>query len=280
MQKNNDIKLPEGFTLDLNSLVETHDEVYLHDGDEEHHIFLLDESKQIVIPGPHGKRGEQGQQGIPGPGGLQGIMGVRGDSGVAGVRGLKGPTGSDGKEGDKGDQGPAIEWEFCEINFDKKAGIRFKNPNGSFGDCVRFKGIDGEDGSHAPSTGGGGGGGGITVQPYKQLTILVPANSTKVITTLPASSTRAVKWIVTMEGLVTSEFQALESLMINKNTEIDWNQYAEIGDHIKYDLNFDILDYAPAAILPDLRIRFSFINKTNEDLKVDLLRLPLSIRSL
>lgn len=145
-------ELPEGFVLDPSSLVEEGDQVYLQDAENNTNpeVFLLDQaehkSSNVIIQGPQGKIGPQGPKGD------------------RGERGPEGKPGNEGKRGPKGEPGPPIEWEFCPIDDDYTAGIRFRKPNGKWSDCTRFKGKDGKDGKDGLDgqdgrSGGGGWGG-------------------------------------------------------------------------------------------------------------------------
>jgi len=254
-------------------------DIYLHDTDHEPEFFVLDEDNSVVIPGPQGKTGSQGVQGQPGQ---QGIPGPKGNVGNAGVRGLSGTQGTTGKQGIQGDPGEAAEVELCTINHDPNGGIRFRSGGGTWSQCVRIKGFDGRRGAAASQGGGGGGGSSLPQDDHKQITTLVPANSTKTIHSLSKDSTRAVKWIITIEGLTTGNFSALESLTINKNTDVDWDMYGLIGDYVwqDFDISFVCVNIAPTTVLGDWRLNFEFTNNTSEDFKVDIDRLVLVVKSL
>lgn len=85
-----------------------------------------------VIQRP-GIQGQQGPQGMPGPQGLQGLPGKQG---IPGPQGLQGPQGA------KGDQGLPPEHEV------RQGMIRFKNPDGTWGQWVQQKQAAG--GGHPP----------------------------------------------------------------------------------------------------------------------------------
>lgn len=265
--------LPPVYT---NEAVSDHDRVFLHDGVDNPDIFVLDESVdgQIVIPGPSGPKGDVGEKGDQGD---QGIQGIQGD---IGPRGLRGGQGEKGDAGEKGDKGESAEVEHCEINFDKTAGIRFKQSDGSWSQCIRVKGLDGTNARKKSSGSSQGGGGGGSQTSSNQKTVLVPANSTKIIMTLNAPQIRTAKWLVAIEGLTSSKFMALESLMINKVVDIDWTQYAEVGDFFDYCLDFALVDYSPLGTLTDMRIQFSFVNNESEDVKVSASYEPLLTQNI
>lgn len=87
--------------------------------------------------GPQGHPGEQGPQGLRGE---QGARGQRGQRGAQGLQGDIGPIGPRGPKGDKGDQGePGLPPEH-EISKDKTK-LRFKHPDGEWGDWIDFKKI-------------------------------------------------------------------------------------------------------------------------------------------
>lgn len=90
--------------------------------------------------GPAGEKGEPGPQGEPGP---KGDPGIQGPEGPQGPQGEKGATGNPGPKGDTGDAGPAgadgapglppeHEWQGTAL--------RFKEPDGSWGQAVDLRG--------------------------------------------------------------------------------------------------------------------------------------------
>lgn len=90
--------------------------------------------------GPAGEKGDPGPQGEPGP---KGDPGIQGPEGPQGPQGEKGATGDPGPKGDTGDAGPAgadgapglppeHEWQGTTL--------RFKEPDGSWGQAVDLRG--------------------------------------------------------------------------------------------------------------------------------------------
>jgi len=77
--------------------------------------------------GPQGKQGAQGIQGNDGKAGPQGDIGLQGKTGA---RGKTGPEGPSGAQGDRGEAGLAPEHEL------RPNGLRFKNPDGSWGEWL------------------------------------------------------------------------------------------------------------------------------------------------
>lgn len=93
--------------------------------------------------GPAGPAGQQGEQGEPGPKGdtgatgpqgpqgPQGEPGPKGDTGARGATGATGPAGADGADG----LPPEHEWQGTAL--------RFKEPDGSWGQAVDLRGAPG-----------------------------------------------------------------------------------------------------------------------------------------
>ena len=90
--------------------------------------------------GPAGPAGQQGEQGAPGP---KGDTGATGPQGPEGPQGPQGPQGDPGPKGDTGATGPAgadgadglppeHEWQGTAL--------RFKEPDGSWGQAVDLRG--------------------------------------------------------------------------------------------------------------------------------------------
>ena len=90
--------------------------------------------------GPAGPAGQQGEQGAPGP---KGDTGATGPQGPEGPQGPQGPQGAPGPKGDPGAPGPAgadgadglppeHEWQGTAL--------RFKKPDGSWGQAVDLRG--------------------------------------------------------------------------------------------------------------------------------------------
>lgn len=90
--------------------------------------------------GPAGPAGQQGEQGAPGP---KGDTGATGPQGPEGPQGPQGPQGDPGPKGDTGTTGPAgadgadglppeHEWQGTAL--------RFKEPDGSWGQAVDLRG--------------------------------------------------------------------------------------------------------------------------------------------
>ena len=90
--------------------------------------------------GPAGPAGQQGEQGAPGP---KGDTGATGPQGPEGPQGPQGPQGDPGPQGDTGATGPAgadgadglppeHEWQGTTL--------RFKEPDGSWGQAVDLRG--------------------------------------------------------------------------------------------------------------------------------------------
>lgn len=93
--------------------------------------------------GPAGPAGQQGEQGEPGP---KGDTGATGPQGPQGPQGEPGPQGDPGPKGDRGSTGPAgadgapglppeHEWQGTAL--------RFKEPDGSWGQSVDLRGAPG-----------------------------------------------------------------------------------------------------------------------------------------
>nr|DAU64258.1 MAG TPA: short tail fiber protein [Caudoviricetes sp.] len=90
--------------------------------------------------GPAGEKGDAGPQGEPGPKGDPGIQGPEGPQGPQGEQGAKGDpgpkgdTGATGPAGADGAQGPPPEHEWQGTQ------LRFKEPDGSWGQAVDLRG--------------------------------------------------------------------------------------------------------------------------------------------
>lgn len=93
--------------------------------------------------GPRGPAGEKGDTGPQGPAGPKGDQGIQGPEGPQGPQGEKGATGAPGPKGDTGAAGqagadgapglpPEHEWQGTTL--------RFKEPNGSWGQAVDLRG--------------------------------------------------------------------------------------------------------------------------------------------
>lgn len=90
--------------------------------------------------GPAGPTGQQGEQGAPGPKGDRGDIGPQGPEGPQGPKGLQGDPGPKGDTGDTGPAGadgadglpPEHEWQGTAL--------RFKEPDGSWGQAVDLRG--------------------------------------------------------------------------------------------------------------------------------------------
>lgn len=90
--------------------------------------------------GPAGPAGQQGEQGEPGPRGETGATGPQGPQGPQGEQGAKGDPGPKGDSGDIGPAGavgadglpPEHEWQGTAL--------RFKEPDGSWGQAVDLRG--------------------------------------------------------------------------------------------------------------------------------------------
>ena len=93
--------------------------------------------------GPRGPAGDKGDTGPQGPAGPKGDPGIQGPEGPQGPQGEKGATGNPGPKGDTGDAGPAgadgapglppeHEWQGTAL--------RFKEPDGSWGQAVDLRG--------------------------------------------------------------------------------------------------------------------------------------------
>lgn len=96
--------------------------------------------------GPRGPAGEKGDTGPQGPDGPKGDPGIQGVEGPQGPQGEKGATGAPGPKGDIGATGPAgadgadglppeHEWQGTAL--------RFKEPDGSWGQAVDLRGPQG-----------------------------------------------------------------------------------------------------------------------------------------
>ena len=96
--------------------------------------------------GPRGPAGEKGDTGLQGPAGPKGDPGIQGPEGPQGPQGEKGATGDPGPKGDQGEKGekgddgaqglpPEHEWQGTAL--------RFKEPDGSWGQAVDLRGPTG-----------------------------------------------------------------------------------------------------------------------------------------
>lgn len=97
--------------------------------------------------GPRGPAGEKGDTGPQGPAGPKGDQGIQGPEGPQGPQGEKGATGEPGPKGDTGAAGqagadgaqglpPEHEWQGTQL--------RFKEPDGSWGQFIDLRGPQGE----------------------------------------------------------------------------------------------------------------------------------------
>ena len=97
--------------------------------------------------GPRGPAGEKGDAGPQGPAGPKGDPGIQGPEGPQGPQGEKGATGDPGPKGDTGAAGqagadgaqglpPEHEWQGTQL--------RFKEPDGSWGQFIDLRGPQGE----------------------------------------------------------------------------------------------------------------------------------------
>lgn len=105
--------------------------------------------------GPQGEKGTPGERGPAGPQGntgKQGPKGERGPAGETGLRGSAGPKGEKGDTGPQGDTGPAPEHQWSGTK------LRFKKPNGKWGQYVDLKGEKGENGGRTVVVRGGSSG--------------------------------------------------------------------------------------------------------------------------
>lgn len=96
--------------------------------------------------GEPGRRGRRGEKGFPGTDGT-GTDGRQGEIGAQGEPGDRGPRGPRGAKGLKGETGLAPGHEF------KRTSLRFRKPDGTWGEFVDLRG---------PQGAGGGGGRGRT----------------------------------------------------------------------------------------------------------------------
>ena len=98
------------------------------------------------VEGPQGTKGDQGltgpagPEGPEGPQGLQGIEGPQGEIGSVGPEGPQGARGHHGINGEDGEQGVAPDhvWRGPEL--------RFKNPDGTWGEYTFLRGHPGDEG--------------------------------------------------------------------------------------------------------------------------------------
>lgn len=87
--------------------------------------------------GPQGLKGDKGEQGPEGPQGPRGLIGPQGEPGLRGEKGDPGPRGPQGEigpKGEKGEQGKPPEHQI------KDSKIRFKNPDGKWGEWISLEG--------------------------------------------------------------------------------------------------------------------------------------------
>ncbi len=107
----------------------------------------------VGAQGPQGPMGAQGPVGPQGPVGAQGSVGPMGPPGPQGPTGLQGPMGPVGPQGATGPQGnpgpmgpqglpPEHEWSGQTL--------RFKNPDGTWGDYTDLTGPQGPQGPQGP----------------------------------------------------------------------------------------------------------------------------------
>lgn len=125
--------------------------------------------------GPAGEKGDAGPQGEPGPQGKPGIEGPEGPQGPQGEKGATGdpgPKGDQGEKGEKGDDGaqglpPEHEWQGTAL--------RFKEPDGSWGQAVDLRGPAGSSATVPIATSSTAGkvkiGSGITIAPDGTISI-------------------------------------------------------------------------------------------------------------
>lgn len=88
--------------------------------------------------GPEGLQGEPGPKGDPGIQGPEGPQGPQGEKGATGDPGPKGEQGEEGEKGADGAQGPPPEHEW------QGTSLRFKDPDGAWGQLVNLRGPQGE----------------------------------------------------------------------------------------------------------------------------------------
>lgn len=132
--------------------------------------------------GPRGPAGAKGDAGPQGPAGPKGDPGIQGPEGPQGPQGEKGATGNPGPKGDTGDAGPAgadgapglppeHEWQGTAL--------RFKEPDGSWGQAVDLRGPQGESATVPVATSAVAGkvkpGSGLSVKEDGTLDVTVPA---------------------------------------------------------------------------------------------------------
>lgn len=107
--------------------------------------------------GPRGPAGDKGDTGPQGPAGPKGDQGIQGPEGPQGQQGEKGATGDPGPKGDTGAAGqagadgapglpPEHEWQGTAL--------RFKEPDGSWGQAVDLRGATESSPIATPSTPG------------------------------------------------------------------------------------------------------------------------------
>lgn len=90
--------------------------------------------------GPAGPAGQQGEQGEPGPRGETGATGPQGPQGPQGEQGAKGDPGPKGDSGDIGPAGPVGADGLPPEHEWQGTALRFKEPDGSWGQAVDLRG--------------------------------------------------------------------------------------------------------------------------------------------
>jgi len=102
---------------------------------------------QIVAKkGVDGTDGTDGARGPEGPEGPDGPQGVKGDTGPTGADGPEGPQGVQGTTGDVGPRGIQGEQGVAPDHVWRGPELRFKNPDGSWGEYTFLRGPPGVEG--------------------------------------------------------------------------------------------------------------------------------------
>lgn len=118
--------------------------------------FLSLSKKQGPV-GPQGERGPQGEKGKPGEKGEKGEQGLVGPQGEQGEQGPVGPQGEQGEKGEQGEQGPVGPKGDAPQHEWVGSKLRFRKPDGSWGELVDLKGPKGDPGKRGLTGAGGGG---------------------------------------------------------------------------------------------------------------------------
>lgn len=186
---------------------------------------------------------------------------------VLGPRNRVGPQGDPGKPGKQGKIGPAPEHEWQGTK------LRFQNSDGSWGDFVDLKGPKGKEGKQG-DPGKRGGSGSIfgsntnesTIDFLTKKTDIVPANSSKVIDTIPLSSFRLIEYTLSTFNMTESKTKGLKMLVKYSETSLNDQVYGKIGDQISFNID---------AVQSGLNMNLTLQNNESFPLNLTLIRAQL-----